>query len=34
VIDAAKGREAPVWVAMEYRYMPPVARLIRAPSVG
>ncbi|TCD16111.1 Gfo/Idh/MocA family protein [Oricola cellulosilytica] len=23
----ANGREAPVWVAMEYRYMPPVARL-------
>ena len=24
----AETREAPVWVAMEYRYMPPVARLI------
>jgi len=22
------GRKAPIWVAMEYRYMPPVARLI------
>lgn len=28
VIDLAKGRIAPVWVAMEYRYMPPVARLL------
>jgi myo-inositol 2-dehydrogenase/D-chiro-inositol 1-dehydrogenase len=24
----AETREAPVWVAMEYRYMPPIARLI------
>jgi myo-inositol 2-dehydrogenase / D-chiro-inositol 1-dehydrogenase len=28
VIAATRGRRAPVWVAMEYRYMPPVARLI------
>jgi predicted dehydrogenase len=28
VIARAAGRQAPVWVAMEYRYMPPVARLI------
>ncbi len=28
VVQAAAGRAAPVWVAMEYRYMPPVARLI------
>jgi predicted dehydrogenase len=28
VIAASAGRSAPVWVAMEYRYMPPVARLI------
>ncbi len=28
VIARARGRRAPVWVAMEYRYMPPVARLI------
>ncbi len=28
VIDAAAARRAPVWVAMEYRYMPPVARLV------
>jgi len=37
VIRQAKGRQAPVWVAMEYRYMPPVARLIqevRAGTVG
>lgn len=33
----AAGRDAPVWVAMEYRYMPPVARLlerVRAGEVG
>lgn len=24
----ADGRTAPVWVAMEYRYMPPIARLV------
>ena len=30
-LDArARGRSAPVWVAMEYRYMAPVARLIEA----
>ena len=37
VIAAAEGRSAPVWVAMEYRYMPPVARLIaevRAGTIG
>ncbi len=37
VVDAASGRSAPVWVAMEYRYMPPVARLIeevRAGTIG
>ncbi len=37
VIAQARGRQAPVWVAMEYRYMPPVARLIeevRAGTVG
>ncbi len=28
VITMAKGRPAPVWVAMEYRYMPPVERLL------
>lgn len=28
VINKAAGRDAPVWVAMEYRYMPPVQRLM------
>ncbi|MEM6462717.1 MAG: Gfo/Idh/MocA family oxidoreductase [Pseudomonadota bacterium] len=28
MIDMAKQRRAPVWVGMEYRYMPPVARLL------
>ena len=26
LLSAVKGRVAPVWVAMEYRYMPPVAK--------
>jgi myo-inositol 2-dehydrogenase/D-chiro-inositol 1-dehydrogenase len=30
----AETRAAPVWVAMEYRYMPPVARLIEAVHAG
>ncbi len=37
VLAAANGRSAPVWVAMEYRYMPPVTRLIeevRAGTIG
>ena len=34
VIAKARGRKAPVWVAMEYRYMPPVARLIEAVHAG
>ena len=37
VVVRAQGRRAPVWVTMEYRYMPPVARLldeIRAGTVG
>ena len=34
VIERARGRRAPVWVAMEYRYMPPVARLIEAVRDG
>jgi len=37
VLQAAAGRAAPVWVAMEYRYMPPVARLleeVRAGTIG
>ncbi|MDX1739039.1 MAG: Gfo/Idh/MocA family oxidoreductase, partial [Alphaproteobacteria bacterium] len=28
IMEAAKSRAAPIWVAMEYRYMPPVAELI------
>lgn len=37
IIDAAAGRDHLVWVGLEYRYMPPVARLIqevRAGTVG
>ena len=34
VIDAANGRDAIVWVGLEYRYMPPVARLIREVRAG
>jgi predicted dehydrogenase len=30
----ARGRKAPVWVAMEYRYMPAVARLIELAHSG
>ena len=30
----AAGRRAPVWVAMEYRYMPAIARLIEEVSSG
>ena len=30
----AAGRRAPVWVAMEYRYMPPVSRLVEAAHSG
>jgi predicted dehydrogenase len=30
----ARARKAPVWVAMEYRYMPPVARLIELAHSG
>ncbi len=33
-IALANGREAPVWVAMEYRYMPPVARLLEEVRAG
>ncbi|MFY0619559.1 Gfo/Idh/MocA family protein [Shimia sp.] len=29
VLTKAEGRIAPIWVAMEYRYMPPVQRLLR-----
>ncbi len=34
VLAAAEGRRAPVWVAMEYRFMPPVARLIEEVRTG
>ncbi len=37
VATKAAGRRAPVWVAMEYRYMPPMQRLLaelRAGTVG
>lgn len=37
IVRRAAGRAAPVWVAMEYRYMPPVGRLlakIRAGEAG
>lgn len=30
----AKAHKAPIWVAMEYRYMPPVAELIREVRAG
>ena len=29
IVSAMKHRKAPVWVAMEYRYMPPTSRLIK-----
>ncbi|MEO0999661.1 MAG: Gfo/Idh/MocA family oxidoreductase [Pseudomonadota bacterium] len=34
IVAAAAGRRGPVWVAMEYRYMPPVARLIEEVRAG
>ena len=34
VLRLARYRTAPVWVAMEYRYMPPVERLIEAVRSG
>ncbi len=34
VASLAKGRRAPVWVAMEYRYMPPVQELLTAIRSG
>ncbi|MGB3407104.1 MAG: Gfo/Idh/MocA family oxidoreductase [Jannaschia sp.] len=34
LLNMAKGRHAPIWVAMEYRYMPPVQRLIQALDQG
>jgi len=34
VVEAAATRDAIVWVGLEYRYMPPVARLIEAVRSG
>jgi myo-inositol 2-dehydrogenase/D-chiro-inositol 1-dehydrogenase len=34
IVEASAGREALVWVGLEYRYMPPVARLIREVHAG
>ena len=34
VIAAAEGRDAVVWVGLEYRYMPPVARVVRDVHAG
>lgn len=34
LLNMAKGRLAPVWVAMEYRYMPPMQRLMQAVDQG
>ena len=34
LLNMAQGRRAPIWVAMEYRYMPPVQRLLSVLSQG
>lgn len=34
VVEAARGRSSVTWVGLEYRYMPPVARLIREVREG
>jgi len=34
VVGAAEGRQAPIWVAMEYRFMPPLARLREIVEAG
>jgi myo-inositol 2-dehydrogenase/D-chiro-inositol 1-dehydrogenase len=34
IIALARRRAAPVWVAMEYRFMPPIARLIEEVRAG
>lgn len=34
LLSQAKGRIAPIWVAMEYRYMPPVQRMIQMLDQG
>lgn len=33
-IAVAQGRTAPTWVAMEYRYMPPIQRMVQELSTG
>lgn len=34
LLNLAAGRAAPIWVTMEYRYMPPVQRLLQALAQG
>ncbi len=34
VLNKAAGRAAPIWVAMEYRYMPPVQRMLEEITNG
>jgi predicted dehydrogenase len=34
LLNMATGRRAPIWVAMEYRYMPPIQRLLQAIEQG
>lgn len=34
LVDLAAGRQAIVWVAQEYRYMPPVAEMLRMAHAG
>jgi len=34
VLDLAEGRDAITWVGLEYRYMPPIARLIEEIDAG
>ncbi|MEM9131959.1 MAG: Gfo/Idh/MocA family oxidoreductase [Actinomycetota bacterium] len=34
VLDLARDHPAPVWMALEYRYMPPVARLLDELALG
>lgn len=34
IAERNRGRAAPVWVAMEYRYIPPVAHILNAVTAG
>ncbi len=34
ILNRAEGRDAPVWVAMEYRFMPPVQRMLNEVRAG